>query len=256
MNARGSTEVIVASIGLSMGVLTQESLHHDRHHGDDHHHGDAADAALGAARGCRCRRRRRGSRARSWKPGASCPSSSACCWRSMKAPTASSPRGSPGSIAGSRGKPTTIIELAPQHSSAETVRLSEQQATEQVRTAAAGTVTLAADRDEKTRGSVDVTLRALRRDGYRSRRRRGAKRLRPADRRDGEDTHRERWNSVRRSPVSSAASMARLRSRSPAGRSPPATSRSAGSSSRSTAPTFRAVRRKPASRWRGPPDRA
>ena len=52
MNARGSTEVIVASIGLSMGALTPKSLHHDRHHGDDHHHGDAAHAARGAARHC------------------------------------------------------------------------------------------------------------------------------------------------------------------------------------------------------------
>ncbi len=45
MNARGSTEVIIASIGLSMGVLTPEPVLHDRHHGDPDHDGDAADAA-------------------------------------------------------------------------------------------------------------------------------------------------------------------------------------------------------------------
>ena len=48
MNARGSTEVIVATIGLSMGALEPEPVHDDRRHGGHHHHGDAADAALGA----------------------------------------------------------------------------------------------------------------------------------------------------------------------------------------------------------------
>jgi Kef-type K+ transport system membrane component KefB len=46
MNARGSTEVIVASIGLSMNILPQ-SVHHDRHDGRAHHTGYAADVALG-----------------------------------------------------------------------------------------------------------------------------------------------------------------------------------------------------------------
>ena len=63
-----------------------------------------------------------------------------------------------GVIAGSGDKPTTIIELAPQRWPAETVRRNE----EQVRSAAAGTVTLAADPDEETRGSVDVTMRTRR----------------------------------------------------------------------------------------------
>lgn len=67
-----------------------------------------------------------------------------------------------GVIAGSGDKPTTIIELAPQRWPAETVRLNEEQAKEQVRSAAAGTVTLAADPDEETRGSVDVTMRTRR----------------------------------------------------------------------------------------------
>jgi K+:H+ antiporter len=67
-----------------------------------------------------------------------------------------------GAIAGSGDKPTTIIELAPQRRPAETVRLDEEQAKEQVRSAAAGTVTLAANPDEETRGSVDVTLRTRR----------------------------------------------------------------------------------------------
>ena len=67
-----------------------------------------------------------------------------------------------GVIAGSGDKPTTIIELAPQRWPAETVRRNEEQAKEQVRSAAAGTVTLAADPDEETRGSVDVTMRTRR----------------------------------------------------------------------------------------------
>ena len=67
-----------------------------------------------------------------------------------------------GVIAGSGDKPTTIIELAPERRPAETVRRNEEQAKEQVRSAAAGTVTLAADRDEETRGSVDVTMRTRR----------------------------------------------------------------------------------------------
>jgi nucleotide-binding universal stress UspA family protein len=64
-----------------------------------------------------------------------------------------------GAVAGSGDKPTTIIELAPQRWPAETVRLNEEQAKEQVRSAAASTATLAANPEEETRGSVDVTMR-------------------------------------------------------------------------------------------------
>ena len=46
LNARGSTEVIIATIGLSMGALSKAALHHDRRHGRGHHHGDAAHPAL------------------------------------------------------------------------------------------------------------------------------------------------------------------------------------------------------------------
>ena len=53
MNARGSTEVIVASIGLSMGVLSQRPLHDDRHHGGGHHDGHAAHACAGRSAGSR-----------------------------------------------------------------------------------------------------------------------------------------------------------------------------------------------------------
>ena len=48
MNARGSTEVIVATIGLSMGALKSEPFHNDRDYGGHHYHGHAADAALGS----------------------------------------------------------------------------------------------------------------------------------------------------------------------------------------------------------------
>ena len=67
-----------------------------------------------------------------------------------------------GVIAGSGDKPTTIIELAPERWPAETIRRNEEEAKEQVRSAAAGTVTLAAHPEEETRGSVDVTMRARR----------------------------------------------------------------------------------------------
>jgi hypothetical protein len=45
MNARGSTEVIVASIGLSLGVLNQ--VHDDRDDGDRDHASHATESALG-----------------------------------------------------------------------------------------------------------------------------------------------------------------------------------------------------------------
>ncbi len=67
-----------------------------------------------------------------------------------------------GVIAGSGDKPTTIIELAPERWPAETVRRNEEEAKEQVRSAAAETVTLAAHPEEETRGSVDVTMRTRR----------------------------------------------------------------------------------------------
>ena len=67
-----------------------------------------------------------------------------------------------GVIAGSGDKPTTIIELAPERWPANAVRLNEEEAKEQVRSAAAETVTLAAHPEEETRGSVDVTLRTRR----------------------------------------------------------------------------------------------
>ena len=47
MNARGSTEVIIATIGLSMGVLSPILYYDDRRHGDRDHDGDAADACAG-----------------------------------------------------------------------------------------------------------------------------------------------------------------------------------------------------------------
>ncbi len=46
LNARGSTEVIIATIGLAMGALSNQLYNHDRRHGGRHHHGDAADLAL------------------------------------------------------------------------------------------------------------------------------------------------------------------------------------------------------------------
>ena len=57
MNARGSTEVIIATIGLSLGVLDRKFLHDDRHHGAGHHARHAAHAALGAVASSADRRR-------------------------------------------------------------------------------------------------------------------------------------------------------------------------------------------------------
>jgi len=47
MNARGSTEVIVATIGLSLGVISQDLFTMIVTTGDRNHARDAADAALG-----------------------------------------------------------------------------------------------------------------------------------------------------------------------------------------------------------------
>ena len=72
MNARGSTEVIVATIGLSMGVLSQNLFTMIVTMAVDHHHGDAADAALGARAAADAQgRERSGSSARSSTPRAS-----------------------------------------------------------------------------------------------------------------------------------------------------------------------------------------
>ena len=95
MNARGSTEVIVATIGLSMGALSQDLFTMI-----------VAMAVLTtlampptlrwALAACRCARRKRsGSNARSRRPGALSITSNVCWSRSTTAPTASSARGSP-----------------------------------------------------------------------------------------------------------------------------------------------------------------
>ena len=61
LNARGSTEVIIASIGLVDGRAQQRALHHDRRHGGRHHHGHAAHAALDdGARAAAAKTRRNG----------------------------------------------------------------------------------------------------------------------------------------------------------------------------------------------------
>jgi len=64
-----------------------------------------------------------------------------------------------GAIAGSGDKPTTIIELGPDKWPHRAARQDKEESTKQVRTAAAHTVTLAAHPDEQTRGSVEVTAR-------------------------------------------------------------------------------------------------
>jgi Kef-type K+ transport system membrane component KefB/nucleotide-binding universal stress UspA family protein len=64
-----------------------------------------------------------------------------------------------GAIAGSGDKPTTIIELGPDKWPHRAARQNKEESTKQVRTAAAHTVTLAAHPDEQTRGSVEVTAR-------------------------------------------------------------------------------------------------
>ena len=94
MNARGSTEVIVASIGLSMGVLSQDLF--------------TLIVTMAvvttmamppmlrwALKRLPMRKKEAGSSARSSTPRASSPISSACWSPSTTAPTANSPPGSP-----------------------------------------------------------------------------------------------------------------------------------------------------------------
>ena len=95
MNARGSTEVIVASIGLSAGVFSQNLYTLIVGMAVITTLGDAADAALGAAAAAAAARRNAsGSSARSSTPAASCRISNACCSLSTGAPTARSRRAS------------------------------------------------------------------------------------------------------------------------------------------------------------------
>jgi nucleotide-binding universal stress UspA family protein len=67
-----------------------------------------------------------------------------------------------GVIAGSGDKPTTIIELGAEKSPAPAARRHGEELKNQVRSAAAQTTTLATPAEKETRGSVDVTTRAWR----------------------------------------------------------------------------------------------
>jgi nucleotide-binding universal stress UspA family protein len=64
-----------------------------------------------------------------------------------------------GAIAGSGDKPTTIIELGPDKWPYRAARRDNEESKNQVRSAAAHTVTLSAGPDEQRRGSVEVTAR-------------------------------------------------------------------------------------------------
>jgi Kef-type K+ transport system membrane component KefB/nucleotide-binding universal stress UspA family protein len=67
-----------------------------------------------------------------------------------------------GAIAGSGVKPTTIIQLGPRRWPGRSAEKHQQESQRKVQEAAEGTVTLAAHPDEQTRGAVDVTTRARR----------------------------------------------------------------------------------------------
>ena len=111
MNARGSTEVIVATIGLSMGVLSQRPVHDDRHHGGRHDDGDAADAALGARPAAAQRGGSRAARdARSSRNAASSPISSGCCSSPTTTNEGKFAARIAGLLAGLRGMPVTLLQ--------------------------------------------------------------------------------------------------------------------------------------------------
>jgi nucleotide-binding universal stress UspA family protein len=67
-----------------------------------------------------------------------------------------------GAIAGSGVKPTTIIQLGPGRWPGRSVEKHQQESQRKVQEAAGSTVTLAAHPDEQTQGAVDVTTRARR----------------------------------------------------------------------------------------------
>ena len=79
-----------------------------------------------------------------------------------------------GAIAGSGVKPTTIIQLGPGRWPARAAEKHQQEAQRKVQEAAESTVTLAAHPDEQTRGAVDVTTRAQPGGKLQDDRRRGA----------------------------------------------------------------------------------
>jgi Kef-type K+ transport system membrane component KefB/nucleotide-binding universal stress UspA family protein len=159
MNARGSTEVIVASIALSAGVFSQNLF----------------TLIVGMAivttmamppmlrwalrrlplrKGERQRLEREELDARGFVPNL----------ERLLLAVDSGANGTlasrlAGAIAGSGDKPTTIIELGPDKWPRRAARRGEE-SKQQVRDAAAHTVTLAASADDAERGSVDVTARA------------------------------------------------------------------------------------------------
>jgi Kef-type K+ transport system membrane component KefB/nucleotide-binding universal stress UspA family protein len=160
MNARGSTEVIVASIGLSTGVLSQDLFTL------------IVSMALITTmamppmlrwalrrvplrRSERQRLEREELDARGFVPNLerlllAVDNSANGRFASRLA----------GVIAGSGDKPTTIIELGAHRRPAAAAGHDVDETTAQVRDAAAHTVSLASDRKEETRGSVEVTTRS------------------------------------------------------------------------------------------------
>jgi Kef-type K+ transport system membrane component KefB len=171
MNARGSTEVIVASIGLSAGVFSRKDLY-------TLIVGMAVVTTMAmppmlrwALRGCRCARRRRKRLEREELDAKGFVTN----LERLLLAVDGSANGTfasrlAGAIAGSGDKPTTIIELGPGKWPRRATHKDAEQSN-QVRNAAALTVTLATHADEEKPGSVQVTARAKKADERRSGRR-------------------------------------------------------------------------------------
>ena len=147
------------------GRAHPEPVHDDRRDGGRHHHGDAADAALGAGAGADAQGGEGTAGARGVRSqGLRLQTSSACCSPSTTARTASSPRGSPGLIAG----PARHADHRPAAATSPRPAGPDRHAERQTEDEASSTRRTKKPRDGRLRGS----RRAARDPGRSGRRRR------------------------------------------------------------------------------------
>ena len=180
MNARGSTEVIVATIGLSMGVLNRDLFTDDRHHGGRDHHGDAADAALGAQAAADAQEGTQRLEREELDARGFVTNLERLLLAADESANGKFASRLAGVIAGSGGKPTTIVDMSkedrgkkiakPKEAATEksastsdekaAAKTNDKEAKETVETAAEGIDTLEAHPDEEKPGNVDVIARS------------------------------------------------------------------------------------------------
>ena len=112
MNARGSTEVIIATIGLSMGALNQNLFTMIVDHGGDHHHWRCRRRCAGRSRAFPCARRKSsGSNARRWKASGFVPNLERLLIAVDDSANGKFASRVAGMLAGTHGMPTTVLHI-------------------------------------------------------------------------------------------------------------------------------------------------